>query len=71
MKLIELIVETFKKTKIPLSQSEIFDLIEKNPRKSKCKEYLRVSVPRSAVSRQLSKFSRGSNPIFQKVESRK
>lgn len=71
MKLIELIIETFKKTNIPLSQSELFDLIERNPRKSECKEYLRVNVPRSAISRQLSKFSRGSRPVFQKVELRK
>lgn len=71
MKLIELIIETFKKTNVPLSQSEIFELVEKNPKKSECKEYLRVNVPRSAISRQLSKFSSGSNPIFQKVKSRK
>ena len=71
MKLVELIIEAFKKENIPLSQSEIFNLIEKSPAKFQCKEYLRVSVPRSAISRQLSKFSRGSNPIFQKVKSRK
>ena len=71
MKLIELIVEIFKKENIPLSQSEIFNLIEKSPAKFECKEYLQVSVPRSAISRQLSKFSSGSNPIFQKVKSRK
>src|SRR3989344_4132330 len=71
MTLIELIIEVFKKTSHPLSQSEIFELIENNPRKSECKEYLRVNVPQSAVSRQLSKFSSGSNPLFQKVELRK
>ncbi len=71
MKLIELIIETFKKTNVPLSQNEMFGLIEKNPKKQECEEYLRVDVPRSAISRQLSKFSRGSEPLFQKVDSRK
>lgn len=66
-----MIIETFKKTNVPLSQSEMFSLIEKNPKKQECKEYLRVDVPRSAISGQLSKFSRGSKPLFQKVESRK
>lgn len=71
MKLIELIIDVFnKKRNVPLSQNEIFDLIEKSPKRTESEEYLRVRVPRSAISRQLSKFSRGSNPIFQKVKSR-
>jgi len=36
-----------------------------------CEEFTRVKVPRSAVARQLTKYSSGSKPILQKVEARK
>lgn len=71
MRLIDLIIEALKKTDNPLTQGEILDLIEKNPKHKFCEEFARVAVPRSAVARQLTKYSSGSNPIIKKVEARK
>jgi len=71
MRLINLIIEALKKTKYPLTQGEILDLIEKNPKHESCEELVRVAVPRSAVARQLTKYSSGSKPIIKKIEARK
>ena len=46
-------------------------MIEKNPKHNNCEEFFRVAVPRSAVARQLTKYSSGSKPIIKKVEARK
>lgn len=71
MKLIDLIIEALKKTENPLTQGDILDLIEKNPKHKKCEEYSRVAVPRSAIARQLTKYSSGSKPIIKKVAARR
>ena len=71
MRLINLIVEALKNIKYPLTQGEILELIEKNPKHKYCEEFSRVAVPRSAIARQLTKYSSGSKPIIKKVEARK
>lgn len=71
MRLIDLIIQALKNTKNSLTQGEILELIEKNPKHKNCEEYSRVAAPRSAVDRQLTKYSSGSNPIIKKVEARR
>lgn len=71
MRLINLIIEALKNTNDSLTQGEILDLIEKNPKHKFCEEFARVTVPRSAVARQLTKYSSGSKPIIKKVEARR
>lgn len=71
MQLINLIIEALKNTNSSLTQGEILDLIEKNPKHKLCEEFARVAVPRSAVARQLTKYSSGSKPIIKKVETRR
>lgn len=71
MRLIDLILETLNASKTPLSVGGIFDSIKKNPKHIKCKEFTRVKVPLSAIARNLTKFSSGSNPILIKVAPRK
>ncbi len=71
MRLINLIIEALRSTDNSLTQGEILDLIEKNPKHKFCEEFSRVAVPRSAVARQLTKYSSGSKPIIKKVEARR
>lgn len=71
MKLIDLIIESLKNTEYPLTQGEILELIEKNPKHKNCEELSRVAVPRSAIARQLTKYSSGSKPVIKKVGARK
>ena len=71
MRLIDLIIEAFKKSKQPLTQGDILRLVKKNPKRLNCEEFNRVDVPRSAIARQLTKYSSGSKPILQKVKARK
>jgi len=71
MKLIDLIIEALKDSDIPITQGDILELIKQNPKHKQCKEFLRVAVPRSAIARQLTKYSSGSKPIIKKVEARK
>jgi len=71
MRLIELIIEVLKNAENPLTQGDILEMIEKNPKHEKCEEYYRVAVPRSAVARQLTKYSSGSKPIIRKVAARR
>lgn len=71
MKLINLIIEVLKSSNVPLTQGDILELIEKDPEHKYCEEFFRVDVPRSAVARQLTKYSSGSKPIIKKVEARK
>lgn len=71
MRLIDLIIIALKKSKEPLTQGEILDLIEKNPKRLDCEEFTRVVVPRSAIARQLTRYSSGAKPILQKVQARK
>ncbi|MBU4141508.1 hypothetical protein KKE99_01385, partial [Patescibacteria group bacterium] len=71
MSLIDLIIEAIKKSgNHPLTQGEILVLIEKNPKHKECEEFIRVAVPRSAIARQLTKYSSGSRPILQKMQAR-
>lgn len=71
IKLINLILESLELKKIPLAQGEILDLILKNPKNVYCDELNRVKVPLSAIARQLTKYSSGSNPVLVKVSARK
>lgn len=71
MRLIDLIIETLKRSKEPLTQGEILDLIEENPRRLNCEEFTRVAVPRSAIARQLTRYSSGAKPVLQKIQPRK
>ena len=71
MKLIELIIEALKKSEHSLTQDDILELIKNNSKHLDCEEFIRVKVPRSAVARQLTKYSSGSKPILQKVKARK
>src|SRR3989338_10089797 len=71
MRLINLIVEALKNIKYPLTQGEILELIEKNPKHKYCEEFTRVAVPRSAIARQLTKYSSGAKPVIKKVGARK
>lgn len=71
MKLIELIIEVLKKSKHSLTQDDILELIKNNSKHLNCEEFIRVKVPRSAVARQLTKYSSGSKPILQKVKARR
>lgn len=71
MQLINLIIEVLKKSKHPLTQDDILGLIKNNPKHLKCGEFIRVKVPRSAIARQLTKYSSGSMPILQKIKARK
>lgn len=71
MKLINLIIESLKNTERPLTQGEILELIEKNPNHKYCEEFYRVAVPRSAIARQLTKYSSGSKPVIKKVGARR
>ena len=71
MRLIDLIIEALKKANRPLTQGDILELIEKNPKRLECEEFTRVAVPRSAIARKLTKYSSGSKPILQKVQARK
>ncbi len=71
MRLINLIIEALKKSEYPLTQDDILGLIKNNPKHLNCGEFIRVKVPRSAIARQLTKYSSGSNPILQKVKARK
>lgn len=73
MRLIDLIIEALKQsnTNKPLTQGDILELIKKNPKHLDCDEFTRVEVPRSAIARQLTKYSSGSRPLLQKVQARK
>lgn len=71
MRLIDLIIEILKKSKRPLTQGDILELIKKDHKHLDCEEFTRVKVPRSAIARQLTKYSIGSKPILQKVHPRK
>ncbi|MFH1402253.1 MAG: hypothetical protein ABIG87_01340 [Patescibacteria group bacterium] len=71
MQLINLIIEALKTSRHPLTQDDILGLIKNNPKHLNCEEFIRVKVPRSAVARQLTKYSSGSIPILRKVEARK
>jgi len=71
MKLIELIIEALKKSEHSLTQDDILELIKNNSKHLDCEEFIRVKVPRSAVARQLTKYSSGSKPILQKVKARR
>lgn len=71
MRIIDLIMEVLNNTKQPLTQGEILELIEKNPKNKECEEFSRIEVPRSAIARQLTKYSSGSKPVIRKVEKRK
>lgn len=71
MRLIDLITEALKKSNKPLTQGDILELIEKNPKRFNCEEFTRVEVPRSAIARQLSRYSSGSKPLLQKIQARK
>lgn len=71
MRLIDLIIEALKKSKKPLTQGDILELIEKNPKRFNCEEFTRVEVPRSAIARQLTRHSSGSRPLLQKVQAGK
>ncbi len=46
-------------------------MLEKNPQSLDCEELKRVDVPRSAIARQLTKYSSGSKPTIKKVSSRR
>jgi len=71
MKLIDLIIEALKKSNIPLAQGDILGQIENNPKHKSCEEFTRVAVPRSAIARQLTKYSSGAKPVIKKVGARK
>lgn len=71
VRLIDLIIEALKKSKKPLTQGEILALVEKNPKRLDCEEFTRVAVPRSAIARQLTRYSSGANPVLQKLQPRK
>ena len=71
MRLIELILEALEFAKKPLSQGEILELIEKNPKHSECEEFTRVKVPLSAIARRLTKYSSGWDPVLLKSGPRR
>lgn len=71
MTLVEMILRTLENTGRPLSQGEILERILENPESERCEELSRVKVPLSAVARQLTKYSSGSSPLFQKVGPRR
>lgn len=71
MKLVELILKTLEVAERPLSQGEILERVLASPEGGQCEELLRIKVPLSAVARQLTKYSNGSNPLFQKVGPRR
>ncbi len=71
MRLIELIIEALEEAKKPLSQGEILELIEKNPKHKKCEEFTRVKVPLSAIARRLTKYSSGWDPVLLKAGPRR
>lgn len=64
MKVIDLIVVVLNDAEKPLLQSEIFDSAQNHPLYPQCSELKRVQVPLSAISRALSKYSKGTNPII-------
>ncbi|MBI4652860.1 hypothetical protein HY750_01255 [Candidatus Kuenenbacteria bacterium] len=64
MKLIDLIIKVLKKSDISLTQGDILEQIENNPKHKLCEEFMRVVVPRSAIARQLTKYSSGVKPTI-------
>jgi hypothetical protein len=71
MYLIQLITEALELSSVPLTVGQILDIIEKNPKRQQCEEFTRVAVARSAIARQLTKYSSGWNPILMRVTPRK
>ena len=71
MTLVKLILKAMQDAGGPLAQGEILERVLTNPESERCEELSRVKVPLSAVARQLTKYSGGSSPLFQKVGPRR
>lgn len=71
MRLIDLIIEALESAKKPLSQGELLEIIEKNPKHSECEEFTNVKVPLSAIARRLTRYSSGWDPVLIKSGPRR
>ena len=71
MRLIDLILSVLEGADAPLSQGEILDRVKRHPSADQCEELHRVRVPLSAIARQLTKYSQGSQPAVRKIGPRK
>jgi hypothetical protein len=71
MNLIQLIIEALESSATPLTVDQILGIIEQNPKRLRCEELTRVRVARSAIARQLTKYSGGWTPVVERVHPKR